>query len=274
MSITPDQERGFYDAVYSPFLDRPSEELAVNRDVMIRTLNDPKQPVYERRRLYLRILDRLLALPLNGSRILDYGCGPADWGVWMATEGAHVTVLDLSPAAVQLGLKRAAASGVADRVRGEARDASDLSCFADAEFDIIYASAAVHHTLKYQHAFEDLVRVLKPGGVLVLAETLGNNPVLNLGRRLRAKVQGEAEEQGEEIILSESEIRLLRTTFREVHTEEMHLLAMGKRLLRGRFTSKWARQCLRLLEIIDDVILYTLPFLKRYCGEIVIVAVK
>ncbi len=274
MSITPDQERGFYDAIYSPFLDRPPQELAVNREVMIRTLNDPSQPVYERRRLYLRILDRLLALPLKDSRILDYGCGPADWGVWMATEGAQVTVLDLSPAAVQLGLKRAAASGVADRVRGEARDASDLSCFSDGEFDIIYASAAVHHTLKYDHAFEELVRVLKPGGVLVLAETLGNNPFLNVGRRLRARVQGEAEEQGEEIILSEAEIALLRSRFHEVHTEEMSLIAMGKRLLRGRFTKAWARRVLRLLEGLDEVVLFALPFLKRYCGEIVIVAVK
>lgn len=274
MSITPEQERGFYDAVYTPFLNRPSAELAVNREVMLRTLNDPAQAAYERRRLYLRILDRLLALPLRDSRVLDYGCGPADWGVWMATEGANVTLLDLSPAAVQLGLKRAEASGVAERVRGEARDASDLSCFSDAEFDIIYASAAVHHTLKYPHAFEELVRVLKPGGVLVLAETLGNNPVLNLGRRMRARVQREAEEQGEEIILGEAEIALLRKAFREVHTEEMHLFAMGKRLLRGRFANVWARRCLRVLEGLDDVLLYTFPRLKRYCGEIAIVAVK
>ena len=120
-----------------------------------------------------------------------------------------MTLLDLSPAAIQLGLKRAAASGVAARVRGVARDASDLSCFADGEFDLIYASAAVHHTLKYPMAFEELVRVLRPGGTLVLAETYGGNPVLNWARRQRARIQGEAEEQGEEIILGPDEIRLL-----------------------------------------------------------------
>ena len=38
----------------------------------------------------------------------------------LAGEGAAVTLLDLSPVAIRLGLRRAAVSGVADRVRGVA----------------------------------------------------------------------------------------------------------------------------------------------------------
>ncbi|MCC6390282.1 MAG: class I SAM-dependent methyltransferase, partial [Bryobacterales bacterium] len=241
MSITADQERGFYDAVYRRFLERPDHELAVSREVMRRTLADPRQPVFERRRLYTEVLSRLLAMPLSSLRVLDYGCGPADWGVWVATEGAYVTLLDLSPAAVELGLSRARASGVSHRVRGEARDASDLTCFRDGEFDLVYASAAVHHTLKYSRAFEELARVIRPGGTLLLAETYGNNPLLNLARRARAGLEGEAEEQGEEIILGSREIALLRSAFARVELHEMNLLAMGKRLLRGRHHHAWAQ---------------------------------
>jgi SAM-dependent methyltransferase len=272
MSITADQERSFYDAVYGRFLGLPDAELRVDREVMRRTLNDPSQPVFERRRLYGRVLEVLLAMPLKGMRVLDYGCGPADWGVLLATEGADVTLLDLSPAAVELGMRRARASGVT--VRGEARDASDLSCFKDAEFDLIYASAALHHTLKYPGAMEELQRVLRPGGTLLLAETYGNNPLLNLARRVRAMLAGEEEEQGEEIILGDGEIGLLRQHFREVRLEEMHLLSMGKRLLRGRFTSGWARGMVSGMETVDRTLLRAVPGLRRYCGEVLVQATR
>jgi ubiquinone/menaquinone biosynthesis C-methylase UbiE len=85
--------------------------------------------------------------PLRGKRVLDYGCGPADFGLWMATEGASVTLLDISAAAIELGLKRAAASGVT--VRGIAADAASLDILRDAEFDLVFACASLHHTMKY-----------------------------------------------------------------------------------------------------------------------------
>lgn len=272
MPITADQERVFYDQRYAPFLERPAHSLAVNREVMRRTLADPREPVYERRRLYTAVLDFLLGAGLKGKRVLDYGCGPSDWGVFMATEGAEVALLDLSPAAVELGLRRARASGVAGQVRGFARSASDLSCFADGEFDLVFASAALHHTLKYPNALAELVRVMRPGGTLLLAETYNNNPLLNLARRVRARVENEEEEQGEEIILSDREIAQLREAFRKVELREMNLLAMGKRLLRGHFHRKAARGVVRALEAVDGAVLGVAPELKRWCGEVLVIA--
>ena len=131
----------------------------------------------------------------------------------MATEGAQATLLDLSPVAIEIGLRRASANGVAHLVRGCARDASDLSCFADGEFDLIYASAALHHTLKYPNALAELLRVLRPGGRLVLAETYGNNPVLNGLRRLRWRLSRQPDDAGEDIILGDRELGLLRGHF-------------------------------------------------------------
>ena len=192
----------------------------------------------------------------------------------MATEGAQATLLDLSPAAIELGLRRARASGVADRVRGIARDASDLSCFADGEFDLIFASAALHHTLKYANAFAELLRVLKPGGQLVLAETYGNNPALNAARRLRAWLAREPVEQGEGIILTDADIDLLRRNFRRVEVTPLNLLAMSKRLFRGRMAHPAVRALLSGLEAADAALLTTFPFLRRYCGEVIIAAEK
>ncbi|MCS7026534.1 MAG: class I SAM-dependent methyltransferase [Bryobacteraceae bacterium] len=274
MSISVDEERRFYDAQYEPFLALPDDQLAVNREILLRTLHDPRQPVYERRRMYLAAFEKLVAMPLAQMQVLDYGCGPADWGVWLATEGARVTLLDVSPKAIQLGLKRAAASGVAARVRGVAGDASDLSCFRDEEFDLVFASAALHHTLKYPHALEELVRVIRPAGWLVLAETYGNNPLLNAARRLRAWWQNEPREQGEEILFSQREVALLKLQFRSVSIHEFNLFAMSKRLFRGQFHHRSVQFLVALFERLDQVLLTAFPAARRYCGELLLVAQK
>jgi SAM-dependent methyltransferase len=192
----------------------------------------------------------------------------------MATEGARATLLDLSPIAIEIALRRAAASGVNDRVRGFAKDASHLDSFKDEEFDLIYASAALHHTLKYPNAVAELVRVLRPGGKLILAETYGNNVLLNWLRRGRWLLTGQPEEAGEEIILSDQELDLLRGHFRRVDVTPMNLFAMAKRLFRGRFHSPVVRRAMAVLESVDDLVFRVLPPAKRYCGEVFVVATK
>ena len=266
--ISSGSEREFYDGHYAQFLKLPDDALRVDRKVLEAGLEDPEQPFYERRMLYRATMRALEAEPLQGRRILDYGCGPADFGLWMATEGGDVTLLDLSPAAIELSLRRARASAVT--VRGIAADASRLDMLGDGEFDLVFACAALHHTLKYPGALEELARVMKPGARLVLAETWGGNPLLNAARKVRAWAAGEAEAQGEGIIFSRHELRALNPFFGELHVEQMNLLAMGKRILRGRFGRSWARLAVRSLESMDRRLLGMAPALRDWCGEAVI----
>lgn len=268
--ITAAQEQQFYDSHYRQFLDLPDHALRCDRDTLLRDLNNPAHPIYERRKLYETVLTRLLQLPLSGRNVLDYGCGPGEWGLLMAGEGARVTFLDLSPVAIELCLRRAAASSV--EVRGCTRDASDLACFPDGEFDLVYANAALHHTLKYPGALQELARVIRPGGRLILAETYGNNPLLNAARRLRWKLGGQADEQGEDILLGDAEIDLLRRRFARVEVHPLNFLAMAKRLCRGRFTNPLLRGGVSMLESADSALLAVFPFLRRYCGEVLIEA--
>ncbi|HBY59100.1 MAG TPA: class I SAM-dependent methyltransferase [Solibacterales bacterium] len=272
MSITAGQERDFYDRQYTRHLALPDHALRLTRETLEHTINDPAQPMYERRLLYTETIRTLLEQPVQGRRALDYGCGPGDFGLLLATEGAAVTFLDLSPAAIELCLRRAKASGV--EARGVAADASCLDAFATAEFDLVFAAASLHHTLKYPGALEELARVMKPGGRLVLCETWGGNPILNAARRLRAWSSREPEEQGEEILLGPAEIAQLRTHFDAIELRPMNLFAMAKRLARGRFTSPLVRGGLRLLETADSAVLRLAPPLLRLCGEVVVTALR
>ena len=271
LSISAEQERSHYDRAYGQHLEAPGHALACSRDILLRQIRDPASPMYERRLLYGQVLDELLAVPVNGLTALDYGCGTGEWGVMLATEGARAALLDLSPVAIDVARRRAEASGVLDRVRLCAQDASDLSEFEDGEFDLVYAGAALHHTLKYPNAFAELLRVLKPGGRLVMAEGYGNNRLLSWARRTRQRLAGEPVEAGEGIVLGDAEIRLLEEYMARVDVTPLNLFAMAKRLFRGRFTSPAVRRVMRLLESLDAACFRRFPSTRRLCGEAVIV---
>jgi len=51
-------------------------------------------------------------------------------------------------------------------------------------------------------------------------------------------------------------------------------MAMAKRVFRGRFRSLIVRQFINCLERFDEVLLRLKPSLRRYCGEVVVVAQK
>ena len=267
-----ERERQFYERQYEPLLAAPAHAQRVDRQVLLGNCDNPRHPFYERRELYLATMHALLELPLAGLRVLDYGCGPADFGVWMATEGADVTLLDISPKAIEVGMSRAEASGVGERVRGLAADASRLPQLETALFDLAFASASLHHTLKYAGAAQELARVVRPGGRLVLCETWGENPALGVARKLRARLTQEHADQGEEIVLSRRQLRRLEPWFGQWRIETFHLLAMGKRLFRGRLESAWTQRVVRALKTTDRAILSVAPALRWWCGEALIVA--
>ena len=74
--------------------------------------------------------------------------------------------------------------------------------------------------------------------------------------------------------MNDSDLDALRPLMGVLEVYPVNLLAMGKRLFRGRFSRGWARGVLRSLEWMDARLLAGWPSLRRYCGEALIIGRK
>jgi len=75
---------------------------------------------------------------------------------------------------LDLLLKNAKAEGVADKIEFKEVDATNMP-FENNSFDIIVSSGALHHIssgfAEFERAVKEMMRVLKPGGRIVLWDT-------------------------------------------------------------------------------------------------------
>src|SRR5262249_28104880 len=100
-----------------------------------------------------------------GEDVLDVACGTGNVAIRAAQAGANVTGLDLTPALFDEGRALAADAQVTvDWVRG---DAEDLP-FPEASFDVVASSFGCMFAPRHQVTADELARVLRPGGRLVV----------------------------------------------------------------------------------------------------------
>jgi sterol 24-C-methyltransferase len=114
-------------------------------------------------------LGETLALP-PGSYVLDAGSGEGDVAIRMASRfGLRVEGVDLIDFNVRKARRKAQRSGLQDRVRFHRMDYSDLR-FPDHTFDAVYTMETLVHAFDHKRALQELHRVIRPGGRIVLFE--------------------------------------------------------------------------------------------------------
>ncbi len=103
-------------------------------------------------------------LETAGKRILDIGCGIGGPAMEMATtHGATIVGVDLEKPLVERATSRARAAGLGERCTFQVVEVGPLP-FAAESFDIVVSAGAVTQTEDKQSMFEEIRRVLKPGG--------------------------------------------------------------------------------------------------------------
>jgi len=100
--------------------------------------------------------------PRAGERILDVAGGTGDIAFRMAVSGADITVSDINPEMLAVGMERAAKRGIEGLVWQE-ENAETLS-FVDRSFDAYTIAFGIRNVTRIQQALEEAHRVLKRGG--------------------------------------------------------------------------------------------------------------
>ena len=114
--------------------------------------------------------DRFVARvkPQKGEQILDMAGGTGDIAFRLAKSGASVTVADINPAMLEVGMERAAKRGIDGLVWTEA-NAETLS-FPDRFFDAYTIAFGIRNVTDIPKALREAHRVLKFGGRLFVLE--------------------------------------------------------------------------------------------------------
>jgi SAM-dependent methyltransferase len=106
------------------------------------------------------------------ARVVDVGCGAGGAAIAFAGQlprTGTVVALDPDPRLVAVARQRVGDAAVADRVQLAAAAIGGLPV-PPGTVDVVWASGVVHHVADQQAAVDELVGLLRPGGVLALVE--------------------------------------------------------------------------------------------------------
>jgi ubiquinone/menaquinone biosynthesis C-methylase UbiE len=101
-----------------------------------------------------------------GSRVLDVACGNGNAAIAAARRFCNVTGLDYVPALLERARQRAMAERLA--VQFVDGDVEDLP-FGDGTFDVVLSTFGVMFAPDQERAARELLRVVRPGGKIALA---------------------------------------------------------------------------------------------------------
>jgi SAM-dependent methyltransferase len=118
-------------------------------------------PWYDMAAKVLTSTPRLVA----SARVLEIGCGSGDFAAWMVSRGAkEVTGEDFSNVAIQAARERHQANDLSFAV-------GDIENIAHGpeSFDLVVSCETIEHVLNPARAVNELARVLRKGGTLLLS---------------------------------------------------------------------------------------------------------
>ena len=107
----------------------------------------------------------------RGGELLDVGTGPARIPIALCRADRHFRILgvDLAGPMLDLARRNAAEAGLIDRIRFARGDAKNLP-FPDGRFEAVVSNTIVHHIPDPAVALAEMVRLVGPGGTLMVRD--------------------------------------------------------------------------------------------------------
>jgi SAM-dependent methyltransferase len=111
---------------------------------------------------------------LTGMKVLDVGCGVGGPGAALVVDhgAARVVGVDVQPDLLDLARERARAAGLSEHLSYEVIQAGGPIPFEDDTFDAVFSKDAIIHVTDKRALYEEMLRVVKPGGLLLVSDWL------------------------------------------------------------------------------------------------------
>ena len=147
------------------------DEKEISRDTLLRGRVTLLQP----RSGYRSSLDPVLLAGFVGSpcgHFLDLGCGTGALSFLLLARDQRATGggVELQPRLAALAERGCVENGFESRFRVLAGDVREEALVPDASFDLVSLANSLHHLENIPAVFSELLRVLKPGGRLLILE--------------------------------------------------------------------------------------------------------
>lgn len=111
---------------------------------------------------------------------MDFGCGAGENLLLLAARGALVSGIDLSPDLIEIAKNRLAANNLDAHFRAVSAYATEMP---DGSVDVVFCIAILHH-LELAKAQREILRILKPGGLLIIEEPVRDSGTYEFLRKL------------------------------------------------------------------------------------------
>lgn len=210
-----------------------------------------------------RQMAALLLGNIKDKDLLDFGCGMGEESIYFASLGARVTGIDISEVGVATLKKRAAFHNLKNVTAIEMR--ADPTSFPAASFDRIHGLGILHH-IGIEAGLKEVARLLRPGGIGVFLEPLGDDPKVEAVKNWMMKhgrfLADFDDVTDHEHNLTWKEIEDATARFDKTTLYPYHLFYRLKRF--------FPYPILDVIRRIDAGILDLLPMMKRYAGGVVI----
>ncbi|MGD0339229.1 MAG: class I SAM-dependent methyltransferase [Bacteroidota bacterium] len=246
------REEQFWDKIGIKWLSKEKNALSVN---------DPNK-FLSGSSVAFDYLRTLIGDPKN-KRILDYGCGSGWLSVYFAKQGAYINGFDISSKLVELAVKRAEINGVSSRTIFRKMIAEKLE-YENNSFDFVIGISILHH-IDLEEGSQELKRVLKPGGIALFIEPLGESKFFDYIRNHIFRIHhGEIRSVDAEHPLTYENIMNFGHNFASTQYKEFQLTEMIARITGDRITKIIG------LRKLDTILLSHFASLRKHCRLIVI----
>jgi ubiquinone/menaquinone biosynthesis C-methylase UbiE len=151
-------------------------------------------------------------IPEDVRDVLEIGGGTGRYGLAIAKDRprSHVIVTDILEDALRIGEEAAAKIGLSN-ISFQIADALKLN-FPDNTFDLVFSDAVIQHIPEHARVVEEMLRVLKPGGILMATFVNGWNAP-HRAYKLLMQMSGRAYTYGYEKNFTPPELRRLFQQF-------------------------------------------------------------